>query len=138
MTISNGEGSRMMPEDDDFESGDTSGFDAFAARGRVDQDAVDAGVAHLQVAATEALKAARLLLDAAERIVADPDALKALVGNVGSMARTATEAVAAMAADGFAPTRPTQSPRSADPTDPPDHPFHGATDGAGYQRIQVD
>ncbi len=65
---------------------------------------LDPGVEQLQRAASDALAAARTFLDAAERVVSDPAAMAAIVGNVSSVVRAAGEAfvsVAAAGAEGF-------------------------------------
>lgn len=50
-------------------------------------DRVRESVGHLQAAATELIAAARVLLDAAEVVVADPSAAAGLFSVLGDMAR---------------------------------------------------
>ena len=77
-------------------------------------DALHQGMEHLQQMAADALAAARAFIDAAEKVVADPDALEAVVHTVAGFARTAGESFAGMAS-GFS-DRPTPGPVD----DPPD------------------
>src|SRR5690606_37895030 len=61
------------------------------------------GLEHLQHAALEAVRAARVLLDAAEAALRDPAALDSVVRTAAGVARTATEAVAGFAAGAARP-----------------------------------
>lgn len=53
------------------------------------QDDVAQGIEHLQTAAREVIRAARSLLDAAEGLVEDPQAVQGLVGTLSTLAGVA-------------------------------------------------
>lgn len=82
-----------------------------------DDPRVQAGVAHLQVAAHETIAAARALLDVAEDLVDDPRALGDvldLVGGLGALARRLGDPARRVA------ERPVRDPfAAADDDDPP-------------------
>ncbi len=104
-------------------------------------DAVRAGLEQFQRAALDAVRAARTMLEAAEAVLQDPAAAKAIADTVTAFGRTATEAVAGFAASWPPPT----GRRSADDQDPV-APQDGASgsgnhdDGpdGGFERISVD
>lgn len=87
-------------------------------------DPVQEGLAHFQRMATEALAAARAMIDAAEAVVADPKALEAMVNTVAAVARSATDSVATMAT-GMTGAGSAQRPGDDDGSD-------------GFERIRVD
>jgi hypothetical protein len=91
---------------------------------------VPPGIEQFQRAALEAIRAGRVMLDAAESILQDPSTAESLVRSVGNVARTATEAVSGFAAGRW--PQPSQSSDDPAPTggepDPPD----------GFERITVD
>lgn len=62
------------------------------------RDALVDGVEHLQAAAREVIKAGRSLLDAAEGLIEDPQALQGLVGTLGSLAQAAVRGLGNVAA----------------------------------------
>jgi hypothetical protein len=53
------------------------------------EDLARAGMEHLQAAAREVIQATRSLLDAAEELVEDPQAVQSLVGTLASVAQAA-------------------------------------------------
>lgn len=93
-------------------------------------DAVQAGLEQFRRAALEAIKAGRVMLDAAEAVVRDPHAAEAVIRTVGSVARTASEAVAGFAAGRSSPDEEhgADEPARGTPDDPPDD---------GFERISV-
>lgn len=64
------------------------------------EDLARAGVEHLQTAAREVIKATRNLLDAAEEVVDDPDAVQNLVRSFTSVAQAAASRLRTEAARG--------------------------------------
>jgi hypothetical protein len=93
-------------------------------------DPLQVGLEQFQRAALEAIRAGRVMLDAAETMLQDPRAAETLVRTVTDVARTATETVAGFAARGW-------------PARPPDRGDDGAPDdddgsGGGFERISVD
>ena len=104
-------------------------------------DAVRAGIEQFQRAALDAVRAARTMLEAAEAVLQEPAAAKAIADTVTAFGRTATEAVA-----GFAASWPPSGGRgsaddqsgtaSRDDTSGSDGPDDGP-DG-GFERISVD
>lgn len=85
--------------------------------GNEGDDSHNASLDQLQRAALEAIKAARGVLDAAEKLVADPKAAEAVVRTVADAARHAGEAVTGLAARARPPA--TDDDRSDDPDDDP-------------------
>jgi hypothetical protein len=67
-------------------STDPPGGDA-EAQAPIADDAIERGIAALQAAATEAIAAARAVLDVAEELVADPRTAAAVTNLLGSVAR---------------------------------------------------
>lgn len=59
------------------------------ADGTDERDGLGEGVEHLQLAAREVIKAGRSLLDAAEGLIEDPQALQGIVGTLSALAQTA-------------------------------------------------
>lgn len=68
------------PDEFDEEWGEDEG----AVAGSVD-DRIQAGAEHLRSAAREVIAASRALLDVAEELVEDPDAVRDLAGFIGSL-----------------------------------------------------
>lgn len=105
---------------------------------------LDEGIETLQKAAGEAVRAARALLDIAERVIEDPEALRTVMANLATMARSAGETVATLAADataGWAERVKAASGESAGAeaaTDPGPDGDRSDRDDAGIQRIRVD
>ena len=67
-------------------STDPFGGDA-GAQASASDDAIERGITALQAAATEAIAAARAVLDVAEELVADPRTAAAVTNLLGSVAR---------------------------------------------------
>ena len=94
------------------------------------------GAEQFQRAALDAVRAARALLDAAEKVLADPAALDSVVRAAAGMARNATETVA-----GFASAAASSGRRDDNaPGNAPDTGSGGDEPGqhGGFESIRID
>ena len=90
-----------------------------------------AAAEQFQHAALEAVRAARLMLDAAERVIRDPSSLEPMIRGAAGVARTATETVAGFAAAAGTPQAQRTRTRADEGSDDPDDPDEG------YEPISV-
>jgi hypothetical protein len=94
------------------------------------------GAEQFQRAALDAVRAARAMLDAAEKVLADPAALESVVRVAAGMARNATETVAGFASAAAASARrgdTAQDPAGGSPDEPDQDGEHG-----GFETIRID
>jgi hypothetical protein len=91
------------------------------------------GAEQFQRAALDAVRAARALLDAAEKVLADPAALDSVIRAAAGMARSATDTVAGFASAAAPSARGTDGPPDAPGEDraEPEEP-------GGFESIRVD